>query len=349
MIKEIILEQLRKYPLLELTDLIKLVFQNEFGGGHLISDENASLIRIQKELENTEFNKDIPLAEDIGNGLVRLNLGALNEKISAEAVNLCFIASANEIKGSIESFESKISEIFKLSKEGLIPFDEKQITEYMKNYKNNGYKAVSHSETYRNEYKPAYRIMKKELAEILETVTLIEKSSRNKRILIAIDGRCASGKSTLAENLKKVFNCEIVHMDDFFLPFEKRTTERLSEPGGNIDYERFENEVLNGFHSGKEFTYGVFNCGSEKIETGRTIKPSKITIVEGSYSLHPKFSDNYDVKIFISTDSETQLKRIKERNGEQMLKIFKEKWIPMEEKYFETFNIENLVHIKLNT
>lgn len=349
MIKEIILEHMKKYPLLEITDLIKLVFQNEFGGGHLITDENASLIRIKNELEIIGENKSIPLTEDIGNGLVRLNLGALDGKISAEAVNLCFVASANMIKGSVEQFESKISEVFSLCKAGLLPFSEKEFSEYIQNYKNNGYKAVSHSEKYRNEYKPAYRIVKKEFAEILNAVTLIEKKSRTQKCLAAIDGRCASGKSTLAEKLQIIFNCEIIHTDDFFLPFEKRTPERLAEPGGNIDYERFENEVLSNLSTKKEFSYGIFDCSTGKIETERTIKTSKITIIEGSYSLHPKFADNYDVKIFVSTDSETQLQRILDRNGETMLKNFKEKWIPMEENYFSLCNVAEISDIQINT
>ena len=349
MIKEIILEHLRKYPFMEITDLIKLVFQNEFGGGHLIKDENISLRRIQEELKSIEPNKSLPLTEDIGNGLVRLNLAALDEKISPEAINLCFIASANEIKGSVESFESKISVIAKLCKEGSVPFSEKQFAEYMNDYKNTGYAPVSHSEAYRKEYKPAYRIIKKEYAEILEAVSIIEKTAENKRTAVAIDGRCASGKTALAEKLKRIFHCEIIHMDDFFLPFEKRTSERLAEPGGNIDYERFEDEVLNNLSSEKSFSYGIFNCETGKIEKLREIKPSKIIIIEGSYSHHPRFSDNYDVKIFLSTDSGAQLERIKERNGEAWLKMFKEKWIPMEEKYFSAFNIESLADIKLKT
>ncbi|MBQ2915773.1 MAG: uridine kinase [Clostridia bacterium] len=179
--------------------------------------------------------------------------------------------------------------------------------------------------------------------------TLIEKKARTEKVLIAIDGRCASGKSTLAENLSKIFGCDIIHMDDFFLPFEKRTPERLAEPGGNIDYERFEKEVLNSFHKNEVFSYGVFNCGSGKIEAERVITPSNIIITEGSYSLHPKFSDHYNLKIFVSTDSNTQIKRIRERNGEEMLKMFKERWIPMEENYFTAFDIGNLADIKLNT
>ena len=349
MIRETIVKHLKKYPKSEITDIVKLAYQNEFGGGHLITDEKASLEWIKRELSSVKFNPQAQLTEDIENGIVRLNFAAVNEKISAEAINKCFVLSANEIKGSVEAFEMKISEIFDLCKEGLTPFNEKSLIEYMKKYKEYGYKPVSHSETYRKEYSPAYRIMKKEYAEILEMATLIEKKARTEKVLIAIDGRCASGKSTLAENLSKIFGCDIIHMDDFFLPFEKRTPERLAEPGGNIDYERFEKEVLNSFHKNEVFSYGVFNCGSGKIESERVITPSNVIITEGSYSLHPKFSDHYNVKIFVFTDSDTQINRIRERNGEEMLKMFKERWIPMEENYFTAFDIGNLADIKLNT
>ncbi len=349
MIQKIITEHLKKYPKSEITDVIKLIFQNEFGGGHLISDEKASLERIENELKTIKYDPKIPLTEDIGNGIVRLNFAAVTEKISAESINKCFIQSANEIKGSVESFESKISEIFALCEADLMPFSADSLKNYMENYKKCGYKPVSHSETYRNMYNPAYRIMKKEYADILEIATMIDRTAQNGRVFVAIDGRCASGKTTLAKNLSKIFDSPIIHMDDFFLPFEKRTTERLAEPGGNIDYERFGNEVSAKIRTEKEFNYGIFDCSTGKIESKQTIRPSKITIVEGSYSLHPKFQSIYNVKIFVSTDSDTQIERIRVRNGEEMLKNFKEKWIPMEENYFTSFNIENLADIKLNT
>ncbi|MBQ3005643.1 MAG: hypothetical protein IJD88_06890, partial [Clostridia bacterium] len=304
---------------------------------------------IRTELETVKKDSSVPLTEDIGNDIVRVNFAAINDKISAEAINKCFILSANEIKGSVESFESKISEIFALCKDGQMPFSKKELTKYMEEYKKIGYPPVSHSETYRKEYSPAYRIIKKEYADILEAVSAIDQKSETKKVIVAIDGRCASGKSTIAGNLNKIFNCQVVHMDDFFLPYEKRTPERLAEPGGNIDYERFESEVLTKIRNEKEFSYGIFDCSTGKIESERTIKPSKITIVEGSYSLHPRFGNSYDVKVFVLTDYETQLQRIINRNGEKMLKLFKEKWIPMEENYFNAFDIETLADIKLNT
>ena len=61
--------------------------------------------------------------------------------------------------------------------------------------------------------------------------------------IIAIDGRAASGKSTLAQQLGELLDADVIHMDDFFLPPSLRTKERLSEPGGNVHYERFAEEV----------------------------------------------------------------------------------------------------------
>ena len=62
-------------------------------------------------------------------------------------------------------------------------------------------------------------------------------------VRIAIDGNCASGKSTLGECLRQIYDANLFHMDDYFLPFARKTPERLAEPGGNVDYERFWAEV----------------------------------------------------------------------------------------------------------
>ena len=71
-----------------------------------------------------------------------------------------------------------------------------------------------------------------------------ELSLQRKSIAIAIDGNSASGKSSLAALLKSKYFCTVIHMDDFFLRPVQRTPERLKEPGGNIDYERFVEEVI---------------------------------------------------------------------------------------------------------
>ena len=43
------------------------------------------------------------------------------------------------------------------------------------------------------------------------------------RVIVAIDGNCASGKTTLTAQLAEHFDCNVFHMDDFFLRPEQRT------------------------------------------------------------------------------------------------------------------------------
>ena len=42
--------------------------------------------------------------------------------------------------------------------------------------------------------------------------------SQQDQVIIAIDGKCTSGKTTLASKLAEIYDCNVFHMDDFFLP-----------------------------------------------------------------------------------------------------------------------------------
>ena len=158
-------------------------------------------------------------------------------------------------------------------------------------------------------------------------------------MLIAIDGRCAAGKTTLSEMIKEKIPCDVIHMDHFFLRPEQRTEERLREPGGNVDYERFLEEVMQPLRKGDTFLYRVFDCRSMGFSSEICINPGKLTIVEGSYSCHPKLWEFYDLHVFMDIDAKTQKERIRNRDGEEKLEVFQKRWIPMEENYFENCHI----------
>ena len=169
--------------------------------------------------------------------------------------------------------------------------------------------------------------------EIFTEIDIMLKTKES--VIVAIDGRCASGKTTLASELQKKLNCNVIHMDDIFLRPEQRTEERLAEIGGNVDYERFSEEVLKPLQANKEFEYRPFDCHTLDFKPAIRVVPNKITVIEGSYSCNPVFGKYYDINLFLDADKELQLMRIKTRNGEDALEIFKKKWIPSEEKYFE--------------
>jgi len=160
-------------------------------------------------------------------------------------------------------------------------------------------------------------------------------------VIIAIDGPSGAGKSSLAAWLQtKYDDCAIFHMDDFFLPTVKKTTERLQTPGGNVDWERFLSEVLLLLKGGKSFEYRPFNCSTGELDDPVFTAPRKLSIVEGVYSHHPALRKAYDMTVFLSICRQEQLNRILERNGEMMLKRFMREWIPLEDLYFEKMEIE---------
>lgn len=162
---------------------------------------------------------------------------------------------------------------------------------------------------------------------------------RETHVRVAIDGHAASGKTGLAAYLKTCYDCNILHMDHFFLRPEQRTAERLAEPGGNVDYERFKTEVQAPLLAGVPFAYRPWDCRTGAFKEMVDIKPKQLTIVEGTYSLHPTLTESYHIKIFLTVSSDEQLRRIEARDGEKLLERFKTEWLPMERRYFETCNI----------
>lgn len=173
------------------------------------------------------------------------------------------------------------------------------------------------------------------------SVILRQIHSYDKRpLLVAVDGRCAAGKTTLASLLKKETGCNVIHMDDFFLQQWQRTKERLQEPGGNVDYERILSEVMIPLSQGQAVSYRQFDCKKMELSCLVYAGSDPVTIVEGSYSCHPALWDFYDFRVFLNVNSEEQVRRIRCRNGEEAFLQFRDRWIPLEERYFSTFRIK---------
>lgn len=158
-------------------------------------------------------------------------------------------------------------------------------------------------------------------------------------VVIAIEGPCGSGKTTLAQILSTHYDCSVVHMDHFFLQPYQRQMPRLSEVGGNVDYERFIAEVVPALTEGRPFAYGQYQCQTQTIGEEVHVKSGRLTIVEGVYSMHPKIGLNYDLTVFLDIDPETQKARIIGRSTEAMWPRFEQEWIPKENAYFEAFHI----------
>lgn len=162
-LRQILLDHAARYPMMEPTDAVKLIYQNEFGGGHLIRDVDSCLRYLRREYESVTQSPDAVLMEDIGNSMFRIHLNALDHSgYSVDQLGADFIRSANSRSGSLERFISKLEVLHRLTQEGRMPFSAEALETYLASYRQSGYPMVSHSDAYRKAYSPAYRIIFRE-------------------------------------------------------------------------------------------------------------------------------------------------------------------------------------------
>ncbi len=342
--------QIAQWPLLETDDLIKASYQAAHGCGHFVRDEASARDYIIKEMADAQG--DAPLAERLAGGFSRVHLAAYRQSgASADTLARLFVLTAQ--RGGHPDGDVRLSRgldaICAMADAGELPQTCRDVHARVAAYRAAGCPATHHSEGFRRAYHPAYRVIRSDWAAVLPMLSRIDGLMREKeRVLVAIDGGSASGKTTLAGVLADVYGATVVHMDDFFLQPHQRTAERFAEPGGNVDRERFAKEVLGPMRRGESFAYRPYDCHAQTITPGRTIAPGKLCVVEGAYSLHPEMADAYDLKVFMRIDEAGQRARILKRNGEAMLARFVREWIPLENAYFDKTDILHRCDMRLH-
>ena len=175
-----------------------------------------------------------------------------------------------------------------------------------------------------------------------EARALIESGLREKgRLLVVIEGRAASGKTTFAQALVQGCGGGVIHMDDFFLPRADFTEELSRLPGGNIDRARFKKEALEPLLRGEPVSYAPFSCKEQRLLEKKTLETGPLAVVEGAYSLLPDWGDYGDLRLFLTVSPKEQQRRILKRNGAEGLETFLARWIPKEESYFARCAVES--------
>ena len=161
----------------------------------------------------------------------------------------------------------------------------------------------------------------------------------SERVLIAIDGNCCAGKTTLSRRLGDLLDASVFHLDDYFLQPHMRSPQRLSQPGGNVDAERFLAQVLLPVSRGEQATVQKYDCHADALLAPGLVLPKRVAIIEGAYSLHPLLAPYYDLRVFCRIDPALQESRILARNGNEALNMFRKRWIPLENRYFDALDI----------
>ena len=321
-------EQMKLHPSMQAEDMLKLCIQGACGPGHILDRTDKAKQAFDEEFASVPSRPEEALFEVISPDFLRVNLGAWKaSKMPSEWLFRMFTASAKTFDDSETVLRKYLDET-----EGLLSGEQK--TRFA-GLRKTLPRAVHHSKIYHDSEAPSYRLVSTRFLHcfpvLIQAAALPDKPVR----VLAIDGRSASGKTTLARQLSGILGADVVHMDDFFLLPELRTETRYAEPGGNVHYERFLQEVLPHLRKPEAFSYQVFDCSTMKYGGRSEIRSVPWRIVEGAYSLNPKFGDYADLKIFYDIAPGEQIRRIRLRNGERGLRMFQTRWIPLEEKYIE--------------
>ncbi len=328
-----------QYPKLQIQDLFKYIYQSSFGCEHLISSPEAVEGYIRKESESAPSVNGM-FVEPLDGDYCRVHLDCIREGLCTSTLSKLFFLSAGHVEDGKERFLEKLSVLTEAVEEGLLPFEKEAVTDALHKWCEAGYPACHHSEAFRAAYAPAYRLIKKEYAMFLPLFLRIDRMLRDGRVNLAIEGGSANGKTTLGKLLAQVYDCTVFHMDDFFLRPEQRTKERFAEPGGNVDRERFLEEVLLPLHKQESVSYRRFDCSTFTLAEPALVIPSKLTVIEGAYSMHPELAEYYNLSVFLEISPELQRKRIEKRNTPELAKRFFEEWIPMEQRYFKELQVK---------
>lgn len=316
-----------RYPLMQPQDYAKLAYQAAFGPAHLLDGGPAQVeSRLAAEWKSVPPDGSPADSEPVGGGLVRfpLRAGAGTD----EAVRLLarlLRATAQRHAADPAAFTAMLAQVAALPVAGL--------ADWLTDYRQRGCPVVGHSEAYRAAYRPHYRLLRYDYAYYFPLLLELERLAEGDTpAVVAVDGCCGSGKTRLAALLQEVLPCRVFHMDDFYLPIARRAPDWQAVPAGNMDLERLRREVLVPARAGQGVTFRPFDCRSQSLREAQTVPPAPLTIIEGSYALHPSLTALYDRMVFLTCPADEQARRLRAREGAHYAD-FEAVWMPLERQY----------------
>lgn len=176
--------QLEIYPKFRLLDIYKSCFQDYMGAEHLISDRQRVKAYLDEELQTTSLDDLMPWYYEpcgIDNLYVRVSIRAIKENLVSEDMLLdAFIRSANiDKRPTVESWRDRWHKIIgTIDRMNLNLPNYQQDRKFIDSVLSVGRYAISHSQEYREAYRPHYRIVEKSIFEreikpMIESKTMV--------------------------------------------------------------------------------------------------------------------------------------------------------------------------------
>ena len=152
-----------RYPELALQDVFKALYQSAFGCEHLIADPSAAADYIRAEAARSG-DRISELVELLGGDYCRVHLGILQDGLSAETFARLFALSARHEECGREKLEAMLTALQTMADAGELPFSAQETAEAVERWRKDGFPPLHHSEIFRQNYAPAYRVLRRDFA-----------------------------------------------------------------------------------------------------------------------------------------------------------------------------------------
>jgi len=155
-----------RYPAMELDDVYKLLYQSVMGPAHILQNKELAYSYLKREFESHDDNYETKLYVDISleHDLVRLNIPLFRKEGSLDALFDMMLETqikARPDEAKLKCYWVKLGSL--IEDNYFEQFTPNQWNKLNKILHENDFPHLSHSVTYKNLYKPSYRIVLREL------------------------------------------------------------------------------------------------------------------------------------------------------------------------------------------
>lgn len=164
----------KNYPELQLRDIFKFLHQSSFGCEHLLTDSVVARDYIQREAAECRPHMG-KWTEPLDGAFCRVHLDWVKAGIPVETLTKLFVRSAKPVDNGKERLEEKLAVLLEMVKKGELPFKAEETEKEIAAWKEAGFEARHHSDSFRNHYFPAYRVIKRKYTGWLPIILALSK------------------------------------------------------------------------------------------------------------------------------------------------------------------------------
>ncbi len=142
--------------------------------------------------------------------------------------------------------------------------------------------------------------------------------------LVAVDGPAGAGKTTLADRLATALSCQVIHSDDFPVPWDE---------GPGPWFDALDRQVLQPLRHGRPGGFRRYDWVRGDYGERVEVPVAPVLVIEGVGTARTSVAELLAYVIWVEADEEVRLRRVLDRDGEELAARWRS-WFAAERAWF---------------